>query len=75
MPARPIRAHSIMAAVISEGPTSAQFTAAFCVKKATTFPDLSYARHTVAVTGAGGSNSEESHAVALGDGISWDTGA
>jgi len=49
------------AAVLSGGPTSAQFTAASFPQRAMTFPDVSDSRHAVAVIGAGGSNSGDSH--------------
>jgi len=43
------------------GTFSAQFTAASCPKRATTFPDVSESRHAITVIGAGGSHSEDSH--------------
>jgi len=60
-PASPLRAYSTRPAGISEGGTSAQFTAASCPKRSTTFPDVSESRHAVAVPGEGGSHSEDSH--------------
>jgi len=56
-----MREYSTRAALSSRGPTSAQFTAPSCPKRATTYPDVSASRHAVAVIGAGGSHNENSH--------------
>jgi len=49
-----MRAYSTIAAVISQGPTSDQLTDGSYANKATTCPDASESRHSVAVNGVGG---------------------
>jgi len=59
--ASPMRAYSIIAAVISRGPTSDQLTDESYPNKATTCPDVSEACHSVAVTGVGGVHDVDNH--------------
>jgi len=49
-----MRAYSTIAAVISQGPTSDQLMDGSYPNKATTCPDVSESRHSVAVTGVEG---------------------
>jgi len=61
MPASPMRVKWTMAAVTSRGPTAAQLTDGSYTNKATTWPDVSESRHSVAVARVGGVHDADNH--------------